>query len=360
MDNTENFNRKVEFVIERYNLNITLKDIKKMFMTKYKNRHYHTLGNHIIPMVLKISEDFETKAFAEDLEESQKIYEKLLLTAIFHDIVYDPKSETNEIDSINYMKKCITEKTDTDIIDDVEQMILSTIDHKAQNYEQELFINYDLEILNSSLKDLLKWEKLIQKEFEFVNWSLYKEKRIEKLNSLIDKHSFINKQGILDLIDILNEQKPKIGIYAGSFNPFHNGHMDILKKAENIFDKVIIAKGMNSKKHIDTYEYTKEYKKLCKLLPGHEIVKYDGLLTDLIKKNYDSDITLIRGLRNGYDLDTENILTTFIKDFFPEIKIIYIRSEKEFEHISSSAIKELAKYNKDILKNYLPTKYIKK
>ena len=155
------------------------------------------------------------------------------------------------------------------------------------------------------------------------------------------------------LIDIINSQNPKIAIYAGSFNPFHIGHLDILKKAEQIFDKVIIAKGINKKKNIDRETWNLEFENLINLFPKNEIIEYNGLLTDLIKDKY-PDITLIRGLRNGYDLEAENTLTTFMKDMYPNLKIVYINSDKQFEHISSSAIREIKTYNIDLIKKYLP------
>ena len=344
----------------QYDFKITIEELKNKYNEKH--RHYHTWDNHIVPMIESITDDYKNKKFLEiktydwegnlsikDKELNKEIYEKLLIATLFHDIIYDPKSETNEKDSIVFMIKNIT--ASDEFIEDVSEMILSTINHNSKN----IFIKYDLEILTKDFSKLLEWEKQIQSEYSFVNWSHYKTERIKILNKLqsapIEK---ININGIDTLIEVIKTTVPKVGIYAGSFNPFHIGHMDILNKANNIFDKIIIVKGLNIKKHFDTYEYTREYQKLKELLPEYEVVSHKGLLTDFIKEQKDVDITLIRGLRNGTDLEVENVQSAFMKDMYPELKVVYIRSEKELEHISSSAIRELRAYNEELVKKYLP------
>jgi len=143
----------------------------------------------------------------------------------------------------------------------------------------------------------------------------------------------------------------KIGIYAGSFNPFHKGHYNILLKAEEIFDKVIIARGVNPEKSASTY-------KLPELLKKREIIEYDGLLTECIidikkKYNYTLKPTLIRGLRNSNDLQYEMTQYRYLQDLMPDIQLISIFCDKEYEHISSSGIRLLSKYGDDKVKNYL-------
>ena len=132
--------------------------------------------------------------------------------------------------------------------------------------------------------------------------------------------------------------KTSIGIYPGSFNPFHLGHYDILLKAEAIFDRVIIARGINPEKGKPTYE-------LPKKLEDRPIMEYTGLLTDLIK-SLEYDVTVIRGLRNATDLQYEITQYRFLEELMPNIKMVSIFCDKKYEHISSSAIKMLAVYGK--------------
>ena len=119
--------------------------------------------------------------------------------------------------------------------------------------------------------------------------------------------------------------------------------MNILEKSERIFDKVIIAKGINLSKSTKVYD-------LPSAISNRQIVQYDGLLTDTISK-FDFDVTLIRGLRNGDDLNYEYNQSLFLKDLKPDIKIINIFCDSQYQHISSTAIRMLENYGID--KNYL-------
>jgi len=141
----------------------------------------------------------------------------------------------------------------------------------------------------------------------------------------------------------------KIGVYAGSFNPFHKGHYNILLKAEQIFDKVIIARGVNPEKS------TTNYIPLPNLLSDRPQMRYSGLLTDFIRNELAGyeNITLIRGLRNSTDLQYEMTQYRYFQDLMPTIQVVSIFCDKEFEHISSSGIKLLSNYGGEHVKQYL-------
>jgi pantetheine-phosphate adenylyltransferase len=142
----------------------------------------------------------------------------------------------------------------------------------------------------------------------------------------------------------------KLGIYAGSFNPFHRGHYNILQKAEKIFDKVIIARGINPEKPQSEFDLGS-----IKIIQDRTIMEYSGLLTDLLIEatpHYES-VTLIRGLRNSVDLQYEMNQYRYFQDLMPNIQMVSIFCDKEFEHISSSGIRTLSKYGSDKVKDYL-------
>lgn len=138
----------------------------------------------------------------------------------------------------------------------------------------------------------------------------------------------------------------KIGLYVGSFNPFHKGHYNILLKAEKIFDKVIIARGTNPEKMGNGLLTSK-------FLTDRTFMSYDGLLTDFIKTLEYDNITLIRGLRNATDLQYEMTQYRYLQDLMPEIQVVSIFCDKEFEHISSSGIRILRQFGEDKVENYL-------
>lgn len=162
-------------------------------------------------------------------------------------------------------------------------------------------------------------------------------------NYLKTRIEFLQKQNNAELnLEYVKQFSPKVALFAGSFNPFHKGHYNVLQKAEKIFDKVIIAFGQNPDKSERTWEIPNTIK-------NRQIEHYEGLLTDLVEKM--GDVTVIRGLRNSTDFNYEQNQYRYIQELMPNIKIVNIFCDKEFEHISSSGIRTLEKFNKH--KDYL-------
>lgn len=181
----------------------------------------------------------------------------------------------------------------------------------------------------NSLSDCLNQEMDQFRLHQQVPFPEYRKKRLE----------FLAKQKNADLnVEFLNYFNPKIAVFAGSFNPFHKGHYNVLQKAEKIFDKVIIAIGKNPEKDQRTWEIPKSIK-------NRQIEHYNGLLTDLLNA-VGGDPVLIRGLRNSTDFQYEQNQYRYMQELLPSIKIVNIYCDKEFEHISSSGIRTLEKFNK--------------
>lgn len=139
----------------------------------------------------------------------------------------------------------------------------------------------------------------------------------------------------------------KVAVYAGSFNPFHRGHYNILQKAEKIFDKVIIARGINPEKK-NEFVWS-----IPKILKSRTIMSYNGLLTDFIKTLPYDNVTIIRGLRNSVDLQYELNQYRYFQDLMPEVQVVSLFCDKEFEHISSSGIRALSTFGSDTVEKYL-------
>lgn len=285
-----------------------------------QHRYYHTMEH--IQTVLK------------DLNNAGLLkHDELFLTAIFHDIVYHPKSRSNEEDSAEFfMKEAAGSSLTAEQKEHIKQLILDTKTHIPTVKFSEEFIKADLAIFNASFDKLLNYEKQIFKEFQSVDFLEYKPKRIEVLRKY-------NQQGKLDhLIDYVSCVQPHIGVFAGSFNPFHKGHYNVLQKGEKLFDKVIIAFGKNPDKTQRTWD-------IPKTIYNRQLAEYSGLLTDFIDTLH-YDVTVLRGLRNSTDFQYEQNQYRYIQELKPDIKIVNIFCDKEFEHISSSGIRTLEKYNK--------------
>ena len=139
-----------------------------------------------------------------------------------------------------------------------------------------------------------------------------------------------------------------IGFYAGSFDPFTNGHLQIVKKSSKCFDKVIIGIGYNSGKtaRIDKTKMKKAIEDTIQKenLDNVEVVLYDGLTIDEAKK-HNADI-LIRGLRNGTDYEYEENISA-INEKIAGMDTCYFRAGA-LGYLSSSIVMELYSNNKSI------------
>ena len=274
------------------------------------HRYYHN-WDHVL--------DLMNKAIEQNIVSTD-----LIIAIVYHDVVYDPRRNDNEERSLDFYNFSEHNKI-------VRDAILNTKEHLVTDNEISNQLNsLDMSVLHGDFKTFMEYEHKIFKEFQYVDYDTYKEKRVEFLKTV---------EGINpSFIEYVENRKPNIGVYAGSFNPFHKGHLDILKKAEQMFDKVIIARGYNPNKDNALVD-------LPSFLKNYQVEMYDGLLTDFID-SLGYEVTLIRGLRNSTDFEYEKLQYRFLKDLKPDIKVINIFSEPEFEHISSSAIRMLDKYNK--------------
>lgn len=140
----------------------------------------------------------------------------------------------------------------------------------------------------------------------------------------------------------------KRAIYPGSFDPFTNGHLDIVKKAAALFDEVNVVIGVNANKR---RTFSAEAMKLAieqtlqELgLDNVAVTIHDGLVAEYAKQN---DISyMIRGLRNNMDYNYEENIAEVNKLINPRMEYVYFRAENVA--VSSSMVKELRSYGLDI------------
>ena len=142
----------------------------------------------------------------------------------------------------------------------------------------------------------------------------------------------------------------KIAVFPGSFSPYTLGHKYIIDKALPLFDKIIIAVGTNAEKK---YFFSEEQrlnwiKDLYQNEPKIEIKTYDGLTVDFCRINNAQFI--LRGLRNAKDFNYEKEIAQINQTLENSIETIFIITSKEYSHISSTLVREVAKYGGDISK----------
>ena len=139
-----------------------------------------------------------------------------------------------------------------------------------------------------------------------------------------------------------------IGFYAGSFDPFTNGHLQIVKKTSKCFDKVIVGIGYNAEKkeRINKVKMKEAIEKTIKeeQLTNVDVVLYNGLTVEKAKE-CGANI-LIRGLRNGTDYEYEENISE-INEKLAEMDTCYFRAG-DLGYLSSSVVMELYNNNKSI------------
>ena len=144
----------------------------------------------------------------------------------------------------------------------------------------------------------------------------------------------------------------KIAVFAGTFDPFTIGHQDIVNRALSIFDKIIIAMGVNEEK-TPLFPLVERIEIIGKSFINNEkiiIETYTGLTGEFCKKN--NAQYLIRGIRNAIDFQYENDLAQANKEIFG-IETVFFMTTPTLSHISSSLVRELYK-NKGNYLNFLP------
>ena len=145
----------------------------------------------------------------------------------------------------------------------------------------------------------------------------------------------------------------KIGFYAGSFDPFTNGHLHVIEESVKLFDKVIVGIGLHPKKSrrlsIGLMQIAIEKVLIRKHLNNVTVISYSNLSVDVAQK-YNATF-LIRGIRNGMDYQYEENLAS-INEEISGLDTVYIRAG-DFGNISSSMVMELLRNNRNV-DNYLP------
>ncbi len=150
----------------------------------------------------------------------------------------------------------------------------------------------------------------------------------------------------------------KTAIYPGSFDPVTLGHLNVIKRAALCFDRLIVCVMVNSDKPGGTFtpdERVDMLRRVCEKLPNVDIDQYSGLVADYAREH--RACTLVKGLRAVSDYEKEVQMAIINRKLNPRLDTVFFPSLAKYNHLSSSVVKEMARYGAD-LSDFVPREII--
>ncbi|MEZ5828600.1 MAG: pantetheine-phosphate adenylyltransferase [Hyphomicrobiales bacterium] len=145
----------------------------------------------------------------------------------------------------------------------------------------------------------------------------------------------------------------RVGLYPGSFDPVTFGHVDIVRRAAHLVDRLVIAVGTHHDKHplFTAAERVKLAEDVLKPVAkevglGLDVATYDSLTVDAAEKAYAT--VIIRGLRDAGDFDYEMQMAGMNSTLAPEIETVFLASSPNTRHIAASLVRQIAAMGGDV------------
>jgi pantetheine-phosphate adenylyltransferase len=148
-------------------------------------------------------------------------------------------------------------------------------------------------------------------------------------------------------------------IYPGTFDPITNGHLDLIARSSKIHDKVIVAVAASRGKTplFSLTERVELIKEVIKDFGKVSVIGFDNLLVDFAKEQ-NADV-ILRGLRAVSDFEFEFQLASMNRRLSPELETVFLTPDEQYEFISSSMIREIARLGGDV-SSFVPATVQKK
>ena len=149
----------------------------------------------------------------------------------------------------------------------------------------------------------------------------------------------------------------KIAIYPGSFDPMTLGHLNIIRRASEIFDKLTVCVMVNAGKNpmFSLEERVELIKRVTSDLPNVEVDFSGELLAEYARKK--GKCVIVKGLRAGSDFESEFQMAMINHKLNPDLDTMFLTAEHQYTYLSSSMVKELGRYGAD-LSDFLPGEII--
>lgn len=151
----------------------------------------------------------------------------------------------------------------------------------------------------------------------------------------------------------------RVAVYPGSFDPITNGHLDIIRRASKLYDRLIVGvlNNMNKKPMFSAEERKELIDRVTEDIPNVTCDVFSGLLVDFAKNN--GATVIVKGLRTVADFEYEFQMALLNKALNPEFETMFLMTDTKYSYISSSMVKEVAKYNGE-LNGLVPQQVISK
>ena len=149
----------------------------------------------------------------------------------------------------------------------------------------------------------------------------------------------------------------KTAIYPGSFDPITSGHLNIIQRAANIFDKLIVCVMVNAGKNpMFTLEEREELiRRVTRNIPNVTVESSDALLAEFARER--GSCVIVKGLRAGSDFENEFQMALINRKINPTLDTMFLTADSEYMYMSSSVVKELGRYGVE-LSDFLPKEII--
>jgi pantetheine-phosphate adenylyltransferase len=146
----------------------------------------------------------------------------------------------------------------------------------------------------------------------------------------------------------------QLAIYAGSFDPPTNGHLDLVDRASKLFPRVVVALGQHPTRSplFTVEERVLLLEKVCAPMANVEVALFDGLLVDYARKI--GARIIVRGLRAATDFEYELQIAHANADLAPEVDTVFLPTRTNYGFISASLVREIASHGGDVSR-YAPT-----
>lgn len=180
-------------ILDKWKINVSVATLLEKWNEPH--RHYHN-QEHLDSLLQQIERDRDKMTAQE--------YEQLVLTALFHDIVYDVLRNDNEEQSAAYFLSVCGEK-DAQPVREIYDAIIATKTHEPVNGIAAVFNRYDMSIVEGSLDELLRWEEGIYQEYKVFGKDVYQKGRLQFLSSLPEKYP-ANAVNLVLLIEVVKKK----------------------------------------------------------------------------------------------------------------------------------------------------------